>query len=252
VVGNIISLSSGCLISNDVFRAMLSFACIYDMLPIWDCLYSNAVRPNALLRNIVSKIALEEGRTIYQRQTINGILDVYEAVSRLDHLVDAEEDHISAEVGIALSLGPINYTSTQAGFRAQKDPKETVNICSQLSCQLFWKTLQGRRRQERADEVQDTTESHEDEIGQILQHLDKIEPLYWISHAPEVFTWIVFTGAAASSTQTDRVAFISRAGTVLTAIDGESLSLIRQGWRYFRLLRRLGGHDEPLAAMNDD
>jgi hypothetical protein len=28
--------------------------------------------------------------------------------------------------------------------------------------------------------------------------------------------------------------------------------LIRQGWRYFRLLRRLGGHDEPLAAMGDD
>ncbi|KAL3487510.1 hypothetical protein BJX62DRAFT_228021 [Aspergillus germanicus] len=215
--------------------AMLSFACIYDMLPIWDCLYSHAVRPNALLRNMVSRATI-----------------VYEAVSRLDHLVHAEEDRISAEVDIALSLGPINYTFAQAYLRGQKDPKETVNICCQLSCQLFWKTLRRRRRQEHADEARNATDTHENEIGQILQHLDKVEPLYWISHAPEAFTWIVFTGAAASSTQIDRVSFVSRAGTVLTAIDDESLSLIRQGWRYFRLLRRLVGHDEPLAAMGDD
>jgi hypothetical protein len=189
---------------------------------------------------------------ISYKQTINGILDVYEAVSRLDHLVHAEEDRISAEVDIALSPGPINYTFTQADLRAQKNPKETVNICCQLSCQLFWKTLRRRRRQEHADQTRHATDTHENEIGQILQLLDKVESLYWINYAPEVFTWIVFTGAAASSTQTDRVAFISRAGTVLTAIDDESLSLIRQGWRYFRLLRRLGGHVEPLTAMGED
>ncbi|KAL3440914.1 hypothetical protein BJX65DRAFT_314311 [Aspergillus insuetus] len=209
--------------------AMLSFACIYDMLPIWDCLHSNAVRPNTLLRNIVSKATLEEEPTIYYKQTIAGILDVYEAVSRLDHLVHAEEDRISAEVDIALSLGPIDYAFTQADLRAQKDPKVTANICCQLSCQLFWKTLRRRRQQEHADQTRNATNTHENEIGQILQHLDKIEPLYWISHAPEAFTWIVFTGAAASSTQTDRVSFVSRAGKILTAIDDERLSLIRQG-----------------------
>ncbi|KAJ0417254.1 hypothetical protein BJY00DRAFT_303536 [Aspergillus carlsbadensis] len=230
--------------------AMISFACLYDMLPIWDCLYSDAVRPNALLRNIVSRATLENEPTFNHKQTINATLDVYEAVSRLEHLVQADNFRISAEVETVLAFARGNDTVIQTGHNEDFDTKERINLCCQLTCRLFWETLQ--QRQGHAIQVQSANEKQENEIGQILHHLDRVEPLYWISHAPEVFTWIVFTGAAVSPAQADRVTFISRAGTVLTAVDDESLSLIRQGWRYFRLLRRLGGHDEPLTALGDD
>lgn len=80
-------------------------------------------------------------------------------------------------------------------------------------------------------------------VRQLLKYLSQIEPLYWIRNAPEVFTWAAFTGAAASEHQDTCVAFISKAGTILTAIDDEELTLIRQGWRYFRLLKGLAGDD---------
>ncbi|CEL04015.1 hypothetical protein ASPCAL05149 [Aspergillus calidoustus] len=233
--------------------AMLSFACIYDMLPIWDCLYSNTIRPNALLRNIVSRAVLDSERILYYKETLDAILDVYEAVSRLDHLVDADEPRISAEVDTVLSFARSNNTLTQTEHSQEYDSKWRINLCCQLSAQLLWNILR-RPRQSRghAEQIQNTTDNGGSEIERILKHIQQVEPLYWITHAPDVFTWIVFTAAAASSTLPVRVAFISRAGTVLTAVDGESLSLIRQGWRYFWLLRRLGGLDEPHTARGED
>jgi hypothetical protein len=232
---------------------MLSFACIYDMLPIWDCLYSNTIRPNALLRNIVSTAVLDSERILYYKETLDAILDVYEAVSRLDRLVDADEPGISAEVDTVLSFARSNNSLTQTEHSQEYDSKWRINLCCQLSAQLLWNILR-RPRQSRghAEPIQNTTDNGESEIERILKHIQQVEPLYWITHAPDVFTWIVFTGAAASSALPDRVAFISRAGTVLTAVDGESLSLIRQGWRYFWLLRRLGGLDEPHTARGED
>jgi hypothetical protein len=93
------------------------------------------------------------------------------------------------------------------------------------------------------------TEDHD--VRQLLEHLSQIEPLYWIRNAPELFTWAAFTGAAASKHQDTCVTFISKAGTVLTAIENEDLTLIRQGWRYYRLLKRLGGDDNVLAVSGD-
>ncbi|KAL2816538.1 hypothetical protein BJX63DRAFT_138661 [Aspergillus granulosus] len=232
--------------------AMISFACIYDMLPIWDCLYSESIRPNVLLRNIVTRATLENEQGLYQKQTIDAILDVYETVSRLDHLVHSDQASIISEVDRVLS-----FSSTGDGIvldvqdgQYNMATGERINICCQLACRVFWKTLLQRRGRRPFDQDSNTIE--DPELKQILKHLQQLEPWYWIRNAPEVFTWIVCTGAAASSTQADRVAFVSHAGTILTAIDGEQLTMTRQGWRYFCLLRRLGGHDEPLAVLEDD
>jgi hypothetical protein len=38
---------------------------------------------------------------------------------------------------------------------------------------------------------------------------------------------------------------------VLAAIDCEELTLIRQGWRYFHLLKRICGDNNALAVLAD-
>ncbi|KAL4994477.1 hypothetical protein BDV10DRAFT_203805 [Aspergillus recurvatus] len=225
---------------------MLSFACIYDMLPIWDCLYSEAVRPNMLLRDIVFRTMRENDRPFYQRQTMDAILDMYEAVCRLDHLVHAEHNSISIEVARVLAFARTDKGTNPTEYDRQLDPAERINACCRLACQVFWRALRRAGRPEPGENIDDDVEAR-----QILKHTLQLNPLYWIRYAPEVFTWVVFTGAAGSSIQTDRVAFISHAGTVLTAVDDERLLLTRQGWRYFRLLRRLGGYGEPFAAPGD-
>jgi hypothetical protein len=106
------------------------------------------------------------------------------------------------------------------------------------------------RRQSHPQQAPDTTGDHE--VRQLLKYLSQIEPLYWIRNAPEVVTWVSFTGAAASEHRDACVAFIGKVGTILTAIDDEKLTLIQQGWRYFRLLKRLTGDGNLLAVSGDD
>ncbi|KGO45019.1 hypothetical protein PEX1_050500 [Penicillium expansum] len=227
--------------------AMLSFACIYNMLPIWDCLSSELVRPNTILRNVVSRATLSNDESYLEKETTDAILDVYEAMSRLDHLVHADRCSISAEVERALSFATTSTWTDRAEYNHHLTPPERLNKCCQICCQLFWKML---RRQTYSQQTPNTTGNHE--AKQLLKHLSKIEPLYWIRNAPEVFTWAAFTGAAVSEHRDARATFISKAGTILTAIDDEKLTLIRQGWRYFRLLKRLGGDDNPLADSGTD
>jgi hypothetical protein len=224
---------------------MLSFACIYELYPKWDCLFSEAIRPNTLLRIIVSQASLGTGLVVYKKETIESLLDVYEAISGLDHLIHSDPDMITPEVDRILSFAKVNVTIDFIEDDLQHEPMERVNACCQLACQAFWKTVRSRRRYQ---QIQSSDEMPE--VQMILKHILQLEPIYWIRNAPEIFTWITFTGAAASTTEKDRVAFVSHAGTILTAIDAESLTLARQGFRYFCLLRKLSGHDEPSSVLD--
>ncbi|RDK37102.1 hypothetical protein M752DRAFT_105052 [Aspergillus phoenicis ATCC 13157] len=219
--------------------AMLSFACIYDMQPIWDCLYSESVRSSSLLRNIVSRAALENGGSLFQKQTMDGILDVYEAVSRLDQFFHADRSSTSSiECEWAHILARSSPTTPWTESHDYLTSFEKVNACCHLCCSIFWTTL--RRRQLHNEQAPGPTD--QDQVNQVLlNYILQVEPLYWIQNAPEAFTWVAFTGAAASTQPGLRANFINHAATVITAIDGEDLTLIRQGWRYFGLIKRLGG-----------
>jgi hypothetical protein len=231
---------------NHISRVMISFACIFDMLPIWDCLYSESIRPNTLIRNLVSRATLSNTESIFEKGSVDAILDVYEAISRLGHLIQVDHCSTAAEVERVLSNAPTSDSMGTAEYNHPLSTHQRLNICCQLCCQIFWKIL---RRQSHREEIQYTTLNHE--VRQLLKHLAQIEPLYWIRKAPEVFTWAAFTGAAASDHHDECVAFISRAGMVLAAIDREELTLIRQGWRYFHLLKKFGGDDNALAVLAD-
>ncbi|KAL2850404.1 hypothetical protein BJX68DRAFT_266615 [Aspergillus pseudodeflectus] len=227
--------------------AMLSFACIYDLLPVWDCLSSESVRPSTILRNVVLRATFGNDELSFEKETTDAILDVYEAMSRLDHIVQADRCSISAEVERAVSFATTSTWTSRAEYSHPLTPPERLNVCCRFSCQLFWKML---RRQWHPQQAPDTTGDHE--VRQLLKYLSKIEPLYWIRNAPEVVTWVSFTGAAASEHRDACVAFIGKAGTILTAIDDEKLTLIKQGWRYFRLLKSLTGDGNLLAVSGDD
>lgn len=218
----------------DKCRAMISFACVYDLLPAGDCLFTEAPRPNTLLRGIISRASLDPGFLVYKKETIECLLDVYEAISGLDHLVHNGSGMTTAEVDRILSFAKRTETTVFSESDAQYEPAERVNMCCQLSSQTFWKIVRNRRR---FHELQSKDEIPE--VQMILKHIQQLEPLHWIRNAPEIFTWIVFTGAAASTSERSRVAFVSYAGTVLTAIDAESLTLTRKGFYYFRWLRSL-------------
>ncbi|GKZ66249.1 hypothetical protein AnigIFM50267_011097 [Aspergillus niger] len=219
--------------------AMLSFACIYDMQPIWDCLYSESVRSSSLLRNLVSRAALGNGGSLFQKQTMDGILDVYEAVSRLDQFFHADRSSTSSiECEWAHILARSSPTTPWTDRHNYLTSSEKLNACCHLSCSIFWTTL--RRRQLHDEQAPGSTD--QDQLNQVLlNYILQVEPLYWIQNAPEAFTWVAFTGAAASTQPGLRANFINHAATVITAIDGEDLTLIRQGWRYFGLIKRLGG-----------
>ncbi|KAL4876187.1 hypothetical protein BJY04DRAFT_210742 [Aspergillus karnatakaensis] len=216
------------------------------IVKLYDCLYSKFVRPKTLLRNIVSRASLETGSAFYQKETIEKLLDVYEVVSRLDHLLDSDNDMV-AEVDRILSLATINDSALVFESDLHHNPVDRINACCQLSCEAFWKILRRRRRFEQMG-INDGARS---EATMILEHIQNIEPLYWIRNAPETFAWVVFTGAAACSTGKDRAAFVGHAGTILTAVDGESLTLTRQGWRYFQLLRKLAGHEITHSVLDN-
>ena len=216
---------------------MLSFACIFDLPPMWDCLNSESLRPSTLLRNIVSQALLRTGPVVYDEAIIESLLDVYEAISGLDHLVHSDHDTTTREVDRIFAFAKTNHASILIENHLHYEPAERIHACCQFACQAFWKILRHRHRFE---QIQQRNEVSEAQF--LLKHIYQIEPLYWVRNAPEIYTWIVFTGAAVSITEKDRVAFVSHAGTILTAIDAESLTLTMQGWRYFRLLRKLGGH----------
>lgn len=212
---------------------MLLFACVYEQTPIWDCLYSKSIRPNSLLKEVVSKAAVKDNGSMFEPETMNVILDVYEAVSRLDCLIDGDLN-ASAELGRAFSFVKTSHSATRVEFDHSMTSSQRLNICCRLCCQIFWKLLQQHLYPENI-----TSSSGNWETGQLLREFTQIEPIYWIKNAPDVFAWVVSTGSASSNSRAECVAFISQAGPILTAVDDEDLSLIRRSWRYFCLLRRL-------------
>jgi hypothetical protein len=194
----------------------------------------------------VSRATFGNGNIFFEKETTEVILDVYEAISRLDHLVHADRYCIHTEVERALSFRRMsNWAETVEGNH-HFSPLERLNLCCQICCQLFWKII---RRPSQTQQALNVTEDHD--LQQLLKQMSQIEPLYWLRNAPEVFTWAAFTGAAASKDQDACVTFISKAGTILTAIEDEELTLIRQGWSFLRLLKRLGGDDNQLASFGD-
>ncbi|KAJ5127075.1 hypothetical protein N7448_007854 [Penicillium atrosanguineum] len=225
---------------------MLAVACVFDTPPVWDCLLSGSVRPNSILRNLVTGGIFCKNGYILEQATVDAILDVYEAVSQLDHLTHADAASIDREIERVLSLKKRDDQSDRIqAMPAPLNKVDRVNACCQFSSLIFWKLLKGRAQIQAGTPATDIKE-----INLLLEHLMIIDSRYWIQNAPEALTWIVFTGVAASTGEKERELFIQIAGNLLAAVDSDSLVMIRQGWRFCSLLKRLAGFSLPVAISD--
>lgn len=216
---------------------MLSFSCIFDTPPLWDCLVSGPDRTHTILRSLVTSSMFKRVGSLLKPATVDSILDVYEVSSQLDHLAHADTATIIFEVDQVIAMaGEDKDIYTEVLEQPHTDSATRINACCQLTCLIFWKLLKNRSQL-----ISGTPVSITEEVNMLLDLMARIEPSFWIRNAPELFAWITFAGAAGCVHANDRGKFIHRGTSVLTAIDTDSLVLVTQGWKYFCLLRRISG-----------
>lgn len=215
-------------------RAMLSLSCVFDVSPALDCLISSTICPNSILRSLLANASFTGSGSLFVAKVGESILDVYEAVSHLDHLIRTDPATMRVKFRIHSSIIEKNDFSVLTQDWKEQDAAGRLNLCSQLSCLLFWKILKLR-----GFICQEMELDNAEEIKLLLEVLMEVDPSFWILNAPEALIWIIFTGAAASMDGKTRAAFIHLGGVTVTAIDSEDLLLARQGWTYFCLLQDL-------------
>lgn len=216
-------------------RTMLSYSCVFDTPPVWDSLYDESTRSSSIFRSIVSSSVFKKAGMLFKEEIIESILDLYEAFSKMDQLSDASDATIIAQTEHVLALARNETLSHFLETRkAAVDNISRVNACCQLCCLIFWDLLRLRLLRVNISTINEN-------VKRLQELMANIDYSFWIRRAPEVFTWITFTGAAGCIDANDRGAFIHRGSTILTAVDSESLTLMTQGWKYFCLLRRASG-----------
>ena len=214
---------------------MLSYSCVFDTPPVWDCLHVGPARSISLLRNLVSSSGFHKTGTLYEEQTIESILDVYEAISALDQISHSSDAMIATQLEQVLASTRI--ASVSQFLETEEPPMDTIskmNACCRLCCLIFWELLRMCSQRTNRSVVNE-------KVNLLLDLMTNIDYTFWIQKAPEAFTWITFTGAAGCVDANDRGTFIHRGSTILTAVDSESLTLMTQGWKYFGLLRKVSG-----------
>ncbi|PYI02430.1 hypothetical protein BO78DRAFT_223261 [Aspergillus sclerotiicarbonarius CBS 121057] len=214
---------------------MLFFSCVFDTLPVWSCLYPPTVRPKAILRAIITSAACKRGDALLTELETSAILDIYETVSQLDHLIEADVVTITGDIERFVSSNPRYSTPLIAPSDAFNNYSR-LRACCHLSASLFWHLLRDRPLSSPGK-----IPSLERELDLLKTHLKKIDESFLIQKHPELLTWIVFTGAAACIDGNERGSFILQRAFALMAVDSDKLHLMRQGWKYFTLLRKISG-----------
>ncbi|EED20090.1 hypothetical protein TSTA_033360 [Talaromyces stipitatus ATCC 10500] len=217
------------------YRTMLSYSCVFDTPPVWDCLHAEFGRSNSILRSLVSSSTFCIGGLLFEKETIESVLDVYEAFSKLDQLSNASAATITTQLVQAITPTNDNLSYSEESKDLSMDNASRMNACCRLSCLIFWELLQCR------SQTMTNILIINERAKLLKESMAKISYSFWIRKAPEAFTWITFTGAAGCIDANDRGTFIHRASTILTAVDNENLTLMTQGWKYFCLLRRISG-----------
>ncbi|RAK75875.1 uncharacterized protein BO72DRAFT_512662, partial [Aspergillus fijiensis CBS 313.89] len=221
--------------------ALLSFSCIFDVPPAWDCLTFSDVRPHSILRSVIASLTQHSNTgLIFTPTTAENILDIYAAISQLQAIADHPtlEDATAAEINQmrhllqTLDLLPAQRAPQPTTAPSPTSTEDKLNVFCSLATSILSRLL-------RADAPMDEESTLQAELTQLTQRITEIDAAFWIRRAPETLTWLIFTGAATAPTSLDRGRLILYGGTVLTAVDSEKLVLVRQGWVYFGLLRNI-------------
>ncbi|PWY96491.1 hypothetical protein BO94DRAFT_13320 [Aspergillus sclerotioniger CBS 115572] len=215
---------------------MLFFSCVFDTIPVWSCLYPSTVRPKSILRAIITSATCKKGEALLTEVEMSAILDIYEIFSQLDHLFEADVETITSDIEHFVSSDQgLQNTSINAPSDAFDNPSR-LRACCNLSASIFRHLLMDRP-------FLSPRKCASSRWGLYLlkQYLGKIDELFLIHNHPELLTWIVFTGAAACNDANERGLFILQRAFALMAVNSDKLPLMRQGWKYFTLLRKISG-----------
>ncbi|OJK01983.1 hypothetical protein ASPACDRAFT_58368 [Aspergillus aculeatus ATCC 16872] len=214
--------------------ALLSFSCIFDVPPAWDCLTFPDVRPHSILRSVIASMTQQSNTgSIFTPTTVDNILDIYAAISQLQAIADHPtlEDVTAADIHqmrhLLKTLDPLRPRKAAQPTSASSptSTEEKLNVCCSLATSILSRLL-------RADAPLYEESTLQAELNQLTQRITEIDAAFWIRRAPETLTWLIFTGAATAPTSLDRGRLILYGGTVLTAVDSDKLVLVRQGWVY--------------------
>jgi hypothetical protein len=113
---------------------------------------------------------------------------------------------------------------------------EKIGICCHLTARIFWGIVQLCRLPR--DDDDDDSPADTSDLEVLRKLLSDIDPVSWVHHAPEVYVWVAFTAAAACTRGKDTMEVMWTPMRFLPGVNGTELTLLRQGWQYFKWLRR--------------
>jgi hypothetical protein len=201
---------------------------------------SNGIRPSDLLRGILTRLvagtttrdniceppgdALSEIRKIYR------FLVQVQSSSTLESTI-AKAHHEQRCNASGNSQKRATLISPPAGERATTTEK--IGTCCHLTARIFWDIVQLCRR---ASEY--ASPAYTSDLQALRKVLSDIDPIPWVHHAPEVYAWVAFTAAAACTRDKDTMEVMWTPMRFLPGVNGTELMLLREGWQYFKWLRR--------------
>ncbi|KAJ0421587.1 hypothetical protein BJY00DRAFT_107031 [Aspergillus carlsbadensis] len=120
---------------------------------------------------------------------------------------------------------------------------EKATTCCYLSVHVFWgivnnNSIESTNTATQVGESIASASPYYVALETLKETLLKIDPIPWVQCAPELYAWVNFTAAAACDRDRDRMEIMLAAMRYLTGLNGVDLSLMREGWQYFRWLRQ--------------
>ncbi|KAL2861793.1 hypothetical protein BJX68DRAFT_260598 [Aspergillus pseudodeflectus] len=117
---------------------------------------------------------------------------------------------------------------------------EKATTCCYLSVHVFWGIVNSNSTEfsTRGRQSVYAVSPYYAALETLKETLLKIDPIPWVQCAPELYAWVYFTAAAACDLDRDRMEIMLAAMRYLTGLNGVDLSLMREGWQYFRWLRQ--------------
>jgi hypothetical protein len=111
--------------------------------------------------------------------------------------------------------------------------EDTLYKCVHLAVILFFSLVDGNIND------QSSTATRSRLINDLRLALTGTEDIVWLKAAPEAYSWVCLTGAAASEDSRMRGWFYFRQGSMARALNVDDASLVQDAWSYFYWLRQI-------------
>jgi hypothetical protein len=201
-------------------------------------LFEPSLPPTGLLSAILKRSARDHNPYGLTDATMAIIQDIYNATGQVNKIYGEDRDKRSADLSLhscryqqqkSLSLSVPNDTLRNASHE-----ENLIHESCQLAAMIFWNIMDNFLPSPLPSAVLQHC------LQDLKAALSKIDAVSWLRAAPEALIWICLTGAAGTQSSNQRGWFMARQGAVTMAIETKDVSVVKDGWRYFRWLRAVG------------